>query len=197
MRTGSGTKGTRHYDRAMLEVTSDDPPGGHEDGHSVLLARRHRYTGTLSYYRCWTPGPVPLSRLIAIAVTRWRIGRRSSARQAEHRPGRRAGHPLEVLAPLDRDLPARLHLPRGRRRRATPARRQLRPGRRAHPDHRPGTAAAAARHGHPAAPARSHPSAALVGLATPAPAPRPPSPPTPERLRRDNAMITTNYSCRN
>jgi len=42
----------------MLEVTSDDTPGGHGDGHSVLLARRHRYTGTLSFYRCWTPGPV-------------------------------------------------------------------------------------------------------------------------------------------
>jgi SRSO17 transposase len=73
MRTGSGTKGTRHYDWAMLKVTSDDTPRGHGDGHSVLLARRHRYTGTLSFYRCWTPGPVPLSRLIAIAVTRWRI----------------------------------------------------------------------------------------------------------------------------
>jgi SRSO17 transposase len=73
MRTGSGTKGTRHYDWAMLEVTSDDTPDGDDDGHSVLLARRHRYTGTLSYYRCWTPGPVPLSRLIAIAVIRWRI----------------------------------------------------------------------------------------------------------------------------
>jgi SRSO17 transposase len=56
MRTGSGTKGTRHYDWAMLEVASDDTPGGHGDGHSVLLARRHRYTGTLSFYRCWTPG---------------------------------------------------------------------------------------------------------------------------------------------
>ena len=73
MRTGSGTKGTRHYDWVMLEVTSDDTPGGHDGGHSVLLVRRHRYTGTLSFCRCWTPGPVPLSRLIAIAVTRWRI----------------------------------------------------------------------------------------------------------------------------
>jgi hypothetical protein len=27
MRTGSGTKGTRHHDWAMLEVTSDDTPG--------------------------------------------------------------------------------------------------------------------------------------------------------------------------
>jgi len=73
MRTGSGTKGTRHYDWAMLEVTSDDTPDGQPDGHSVLLARRHRYTGKLSFYRCWTPGPVPLSRLIAVAVIRWRI----------------------------------------------------------------------------------------------------------------------------
>jgi SRSO17 transposase len=69
MRTGSETKGTRHYDWAMLEVASDDTPGG----HSVLLMRRHRYTGTLSFYRCWTPGPVPLSKLIAVAVARWRI----------------------------------------------------------------------------------------------------------------------------
>ena len=73
MRTGHGTKGARHYDWAMLEVTSDDTPNGHQDGHSVLLIRRHRYTGTLSYYRCWTPGPAALSRLIAAAVLRWRI----------------------------------------------------------------------------------------------------------------------------
>jgi SRSO17 transposase len=59
MRTGSGTKGTRHYDWAMLEVTSDDAPQGEAGGHSVLLARRHRYTGQLSFYRCWTPEPVP------------------------------------------------------------------------------------------------------------------------------------------
>ncbi len=73
MRTGAGTKGTRHYDWAMLEVTSDDTPEQHSGGHSILLARRHRYTGKLSFYRCWTPRPVPLAQLIAIAVTRWRI----------------------------------------------------------------------------------------------------------------------------
>ena len=48
-------------------------PGGHDDGRRVLLIRRHRYTRKLSFYRCWTPRPVPLARLIAIAVTRWRI----------------------------------------------------------------------------------------------------------------------------
>jgi SRSO17 transposase len=74
MRTGSGTKGARHYDWAMLEITADDTPDGQDDaGHSVLLIRRHRYTRTLSYYRCWTPAPVPLPRLIAVAQTRWRI----------------------------------------------------------------------------------------------------------------------------
>jgi SRSO17 transposase len=73
MRTGAGTKGVRHYDWAVLEVTSDDTPNGHAAGHSVLLIRRHRYTGKLSFYRCWTPGPAALSQLIAAAVVRWRI----------------------------------------------------------------------------------------------------------------------------
>jgi SRSO17 transposase len=74
MRTGCGTKGSRHYDWAMLEVASDDMPGdGCDEGRSVLLVRRHRYTGTLSFYRCWTPGPVPLARLIAVASARWRV----------------------------------------------------------------------------------------------------------------------------
>ena len=58
----------------MLEVTGDDTPGdGRDDGRSVLLVRRHRYTGTLSFYRCWTPGPVPLAKLIAVAQARWKI----------------------------------------------------------------------------------------------------------------------------
>jgi hypothetical protein len=54
-------------------VISDDAPGGRDAGRSALLIRRHRYTGTCSFYRCWTPGPVPLVRLIATAVARWRI----------------------------------------------------------------------------------------------------------------------------
>src|SRR6185437_2316777 len=140
------------------------------------------------------PGP-------AVPANRHRIGqvadrRRSPAQQAGDQPGRRAGHPLEILAPLDRDLPARLYLPRSRRRRAPRARRRLRPGRRTCPDHGSGAAAAPARHHHLAAPAGPGPPAALVGMATSPPAPRPPGPPTLERLRRDNTMITTNYSCR-
>jgi SRSO17 transposase len=74
MRTGSATKGAKDYDWAMLEILPDDTPDGQEDnGHAFLLLRRHRYTGTISYYLCWSPGPVPLAKLIAVAVARWKI----------------------------------------------------------------------------------------------------------------------------
>ena len=73
MRTGSATKGARDYHWAMIEVTPDDTPDGHDDGHAVLLLRRHRYTGTVSYFLCWSPAPVPLAKLISVAVARWRI----------------------------------------------------------------------------------------------------------------------------
>jgi SRSO17 transposase len=68
MRTGPATK---DYHWAMAEITPDDTPGGRDDGYSVLLPRRHGCTGTVSYFLCWSPGQVPLARLIAIAVTRW------------------------------------------------------------------------------------------------------------------------------
>jgi SRSO17 transposase len=73
MRAGSATKGAKDYHWAMIEITPDDTPEGHDPGHAVLLLRRHRYTGTVSSYLCWTPDPVPLAKLIKVAVTRWRI----------------------------------------------------------------------------------------------------------------------------
>jgi SRSO17 transposase len=73
MRTGQATKGAKDYHWAMVEVMPDDTPEGHEPGHTALLLRRHRYTGTVSYFLCWTPHPVPLAKLISVAVTRWRI----------------------------------------------------------------------------------------------------------------------------
>ncbi|MET7685619.1 transposase [Streptomyces sp. NPDC005423] len=74
MRTGTGFKGTRDYDWAMLEVTADDTPDGQDDiGTSVLMARRHRYTRTVSYFRCWSPAPVPLARLVQVVCRRWTI----------------------------------------------------------------------------------------------------------------------------
>jgi hypothetical protein len=57
----------------MIETTPDDTPEGHDDGRAFLLLRKHRYTGTVSYFLCWTPEPIPLARLIAVAVSRWRI----------------------------------------------------------------------------------------------------------------------------
>jgi SRSO17 transposase len=73
MRTGSAPKGARDYHWAMIEITPDDTPEGHDDGHAFLLLRKHRYTGTVSYFLCWSPGPVPLAKLIAVAAARWRI----------------------------------------------------------------------------------------------------------------------------
>ena len=191
MRTGSGTKGTRHYDWAMLEVTSDDTPGGHAGGHSVLLARRHRYTGTLSFYRCRTPGPVPLLRLIAIAVIRWRKEDHQLAKQST---GLDAGQVirwkswhrwtaiclvaylyLAVAVAIQRQQEAGSDLNAGLIPITVPEllrllRETVIPPPRRDWAHR----------------------AALVHLATLPPAPRPPSPPALERLRRDDTMITTN-----
>jgi SRSO17 transposase len=73
MRTGSATKGAKDYHWAMIEITPDDTPEGHDDGHAFLLLRKHRYTGTVSYFLCWSPAPVPLAKLISVAVARWRI----------------------------------------------------------------------------------------------------------------------------
>ncbi|MGI5136626.1 MULTISPECIES: IS701 family transposase [unclassified Streptomyces] len=75
MRTGAGQKGIRDYDWAMIEVTADDTPDGHDRdaGTSVLLVRRHRYTRTVSYYRCFAPGPVTLARLVSLVCRRWRV----------------------------------------------------------------------------------------------------------------------------
>ena len=73
MRTGSATRGTRDHHRAMIALTPGDTPEGQEDGHAVLLLRKHRYTGAVGSFLCWTPDPVPLAKPIKVAVTRWRI----------------------------------------------------------------------------------------------------------------------------
>lgn len=71
--TGHGTKGTREYDWAWLDIRADDTPDEHEMGTSVLVARRHRYTGEVSFYRCFSPGDVALGTLVEIICRRWRI----------------------------------------------------------------------------------------------------------------------------
>lgn len=55
-------------------MSADDVPDGQEDdGTSVLVARRHRCTGEISYFRCWAPGDVTLARLVEAICRRWRI----------------------------------------------------------------------------------------------------------------------------
>ncbi|MED7828305.1 IS701 family transposase [Streptomyces chiangmaiensis] len=74
MRAGHGQKGTREYDWAWLDVRADDTPDGHhENGTSILVARRHRYTGELSFFRCWAPGNITLAQLVDVICHRWRI----------------------------------------------------------------------------------------------------------------------------
>ncbi|WP_241757121.1 IS701 family transposase [Streptomyces sp. WAC00263] len=73
MATGHGSKGAREYDWAWLAVRADDTPDSQEPGTSVLVARRHRYTGELSYFRCWSPGPVALATVVEIICRRWKI----------------------------------------------------------------------------------------------------------------------------
>ncbi|MGC9669325.1 IS701 family transposase [Planosporangium sp. 12N6] len=69
---GAGSKGPRCYEWAWLgEVSTDaDPDDG---GHHSLLIRRNTTTGELAFYRCWTPQPATLARLVRVAEIRWTV----------------------------------------------------------------------------------------------------------------------------
>jgi SRSO17 transposase len=73
LRTGHGTKGERLYHWAMIDVNADDTPPGYPDGHSHVLIRRHRRTGTLSFYRTWHRDQQPISVLVSVVCRRWRV----------------------------------------------------------------------------------------------------------------------------
>src|SRR5437763_16934258 len=120
---------------------------------TALLVRRHRYTGTLSYYRCWTPGPVPLSKLIAIAVARRRIEedhqltKQATGLDAGQVSRWKSWHRWTVICLLAY-IYSPIPVPVQRRKEVRP-----RPGRRADPDHRARAALALARRRHPPPPA--------------------------------------------
>src|SRR5713101_1376648 len=64
-----GSKGPRLYDWALIGTTSP----AHQ-----LLARRSLAPGEkgeleLAYFRCWSPRPVPLPELVAVAGARWAV----------------------------------------------------------------------------------------------------------------------------
>ncbi|MEV6537244.1 IS701 family transposase [Streptomyces sp. NPDC051639] len=64
---GAGAKGRRLYDWAVIDLTDPRP------GHRQLLIRRNRSTGELAYYRCYSPMAVPLTELVRVAGSRWRV----------------------------------------------------------------------------------------------------------------------------
>jgi len=182
MRTGSATKGAKDYHWAKIGIRPDDTPEGQDPGHPVLLLRRHRYTGTVSSYLCWTPHPVPLAKLIKVAVTRWRI-------EEDHQPYKQVSgldsgqvttwtswHRWTAISLL---VGAFLAVAAAGQRAADSGQRT-----RTDPRHRTRAATTTPRHPHPRAPPRQAAPRRLDALATPPPVPRPPSPPALARLRR-------------
>ncbi|MGW3493153.1 hypothetical protein [Streptomyces sp. NPDC001020] len=88
IQTGHGTKGTREYDWAWLDVRSDDTPNGHKDyDTSVLVARWHRYPGETSLFRCWSPEDVTLAQPVGGDLPTLADRGDLPTRQDLHRPG--------------------------------------------------------------------------------------------------------------
>jgi SRSO17 transposase len=67
---GAGAHGPRRYSWAWFRRVPEDDfdPGVHH-----LLIRRNDHTGDHAYLRCYSPRPVPLRTLVAVAGQRWRI----------------------------------------------------------------------------------------------------------------------------
>src|SRR4051794_36640121 len=70
MSAGPGAKGQRSYDWAWITLTPDTST---DPGCWWLLIRRHRRTGELAFYRCYSPQIVPLRELVRVAGRRWAI----------------------------------------------------------------------------------------------------------------------------
>jgi len=68
---GKGAKGQRLYDWAFLRLDHPSLGPGEQAGQHWLMVRRNQRTGELAFYRCYTPGPVPLAMLVRVAGTRW------------------------------------------------------------------------------------------------------------------------------
>ena len=77
---GAGAKGQRYYDWAWVTLTpptvSTAAATSPDDADTQcwwLLVRRHRHTGELAFYRCYSPEPVPLRELVRVAGRRWTV----------------------------------------------------------------------------------------------------------------------------
>jgi SRSO17 transposase len=67
---GVGAHGPRLYSWAWFRLLAEDDT---DTGVHHLLIRRNDTTGELAYLRCYSPKPVPLRTLVAVAGQRWRI----------------------------------------------------------------------------------------------------------------------------
>ncbi|WP_449619175.1 IS701 family transposase [Pseudonocardia charpentierae] len=74
---GAGAKGERYYDWAWITLPPDNAASSDTDSEDTgcwwLLVRRHRNTGKLAFYRCYSPHVVPLRELVRVAGRRWSI----------------------------------------------------------------------------------------------------------------------------
>lgn len=68
---GRGAKGHRIYEWAWISLSTVN--GDAPTGLRWLLARRHRRSGELAFYRCFSPTPVSLATLVRVAGRRWTI----------------------------------------------------------------------------------------------------------------------------
>jgi SRSO17 transposase len=67
---GAGAHGPRLYSWAWFRLLAEDDT---DTGVHHLLIRRNDATGEYAYLRCYSPTPVPLRTLVAVAGQRWRI----------------------------------------------------------------------------------------------------------------------------
>jgi hypothetical protein len=70
-RNRDGNASGRFYDWALITLTHPDPDSG--TACWWLLVRRHRDTGELAFYRCYSPHVVPLRELVRVAGRRWAV----------------------------------------------------------------------------------------------------------------------------
>jgi len=68
---GPGAKGPRWYDWALIEAA--DPAVTHGSGPHWLLIRRRISDGEYAFYRAHAPHPVPLTQLVRVAGSRWKV----------------------------------------------------------------------------------------------------------------------------
>lgn len=68
---GPGAKGPRWYDWALIEAT--DPAASQGGGPHWLLIRRRISDGEYAFYLAHAPGPVPLTQLVKVAGSRWKV----------------------------------------------------------------------------------------------------------------------------